>query len=171
MSDDNSDSNDNSTRSTDQNGGNGEDNGDNDVIKVKRTGTSPAVLSQLQRGRLFQQARGLGAGGTGAIVWRAQRLTALALIPLVLWFMVSVVYMSTQPRADIAAWLAYPVNAVLMALFIVIGLRHGVIGIGIVMEDYVANDTLRSFWMLLIKAAALVLGVAVIAALIVLATA
>lgn len=150
-----------------------EDNGDedsgedeDDVIKVARTPTSPALLSQLQHSRQYSQARGLGAGGTGAATFRVQRLTALALIPLVIWFAVSVVRLSTGTHAQAAAWLAWPVNAAIMALFIVIALRHAVIGLQIIFEDYVHGEGLRATCVLAVKAIALVLGVSAVAALI-----
>src|SRR5699024_335963 len=113
------------------------------VITVARTSTSPAVLTRLRQSQLFQEARGLGAGGNGVTIWRIQRLTALGLIPLTIWFVASVVNLSTAPRPDVVAWLAFPVNAGLMALYLVFALRHGVIGIQIVMEDYVRNESVR----------------------------
>jgi len=145
------------------------DNSDDGVLTVQQTETSPAVQSQLYEAQLFHEARGLGAGGTGATTFIIQRLTALALIPLTVWFVASVVYLSTAAHAEAAAWLAFPVNAGLMALYLVFALRHGVIGIQIVFEDYVRNTAMRAFWVLLIKAAAIVLGTAAIVALIVLA--
>lgn len=139
---------------------------DDGVIKVKRTSTSPALLSQLQHSRQYQQARGLGAGATGASTWLVQRTTALALIPLAIWFAVSMVRLSQGSQAAAVSWLAFPVHAVLMALFIVIALRHAVIGLQIVLEDYVSGEATRTACVLLIKAGALVTGAAAVAALI-----
>lgn len=139
---------------------------DDDVIKVKRTTTSPALLSQLRQSRQYQHARGLGAGHGGASTWLVQRTTALALVPLAIWFAVSVVRLSQGSQGAAAAWLAFPVNAVLMALFIVIALRHAVIGLQIVLEDYLRNIAARTTVVLLIKAGAIVLGAASVAALI-----
>jgi succinate dehydrogenase / fumarate reductase membrane anchor subunit len=95
-----------------------------------------------------------------------QRLTAMALIPLAIWFAVSVVRMSTASQAAAAAWLAWPVNAVIMALFIVIALRHAVIGLQIILEDYVHHEGLRAVCVLVVKAIGLLLGVGAVAALI-----
>lgn len=139
---------------------------DDDVIKVKRTSTSPALLSQLRQSRQYQRARGVGAGGTGASTWLVQRTTALALVPLAIWFAVSVVHLSQGSQAAAADWLAFPINAVLMALFIVIALRHAVIGVQIVLEDYLRHVAARTAAVLLIKAGAIVLGAASVAALI-----
>lgn len=139
--------------------------GEDDVIKVARTSTNPYLLTQLEYRRLHQQARGLGAGGTGAAIFRAQRLTALGLIPLTIWFAICIVRLSTATQAEAAQWLAFPVHAVLMALFIVITLRHGVIGVQIVLEDYV-SEGLRTGCVLLVNTFAVVMGAASVAALI-----
>lgn len=143
-----------------------EGKGDDDVIQVARTPTSPALLTELEHRREYVQAGGLGAGRTGSAVFSLQRLTALVLIPLTIWFAVSVVYMSAGTRAEAATWLAWPVNAALMGLFIVVALRHAVIGIRIIFEDYVRDVRLRGACMFCVQALALVLGVATVAALI-----
>lgn len=143
-----------------------EDDASDEVIKVARTPTSPALLSQLEHRRDYARARGLGAGHTGAATWKVQRMTALALIPLAIWFVVSVIRMSFASQAAAADWLAWPVNAAVMAVFIVIALRHAVIGIESVFEDYVDGEGLRAASVLLVKLIALVLAVASIAALI-----
>lgn len=142
----------------------GNDNED-DVIRVSRTPTNPALFIELEHARQYNRARGLGAGRTGSAVFHLQRLTALALIPLTIWFAASVVWMSTGTRTEAAAWLGGPVNAALMGVFIVIALRHAVIGIRIVFEDYMRDVRLRGVCMLGIQAIALVLGVATVVAL------
>lgn len=155
----------------DQDQGGQKESADNDsdsdeVIKVARTPTSPALLTQLEHRHDYTRARGLGAGYTGAATWRVQRLTALALIPLAIWFVVSVVRLSFADRAAAADWLAFPPNAAVMAAYIVIALRHAVVGIESVLQDYVGGEGLRAASMLLIKLIALMLAVASVAALI-----
>ncbi|NII09092.1 succinate dehydrogenase, hydrophobic membrane anchor protein [Oleiagrimonas sp. C23AA] len=149
--------------------GNDDDSGgsdDDDVIKVARTPTDPSLLSQLKHSQQFRHAKGLGSGRTGAAIWSVQRLTALALIPLAIWFAVSVVLLTHASHTDAVHWLASPVRAVLLALFIVIALRHAVIGLTIILEDYVRGYALRTACVLVLKGAALVIAAAVIAALI-----
>src|SRR5690625_5292208 len=146
--------------------GTNEDNNDDDVIHVAQTPTSAALLTQLEYNRTYSRARGLGAGHTGSAIFYLQRLTALALIPLSLWFVSGVVGLSKGTRAQDAAWLSGPIHAVLMALFIVIGLRHAVIGVRIVLEDYVRNEPWHTASVLAIQAAAWLVGAASVAALI-----
>src|SRR5699024_10657219 len=113
-----------------------DDHGDDDVIHVASTPTNPALLTQLRHARIDNEARALGAGHTGSAIFHIQRLTAMALIPLSIWFVIGLIRMATSgTQAQAAEWLSGSVQAVLMAVFIVIGLRHGVIGIRIVLED------------------------------------
>lgn len=151
----------------DQDHGTQKEKDDSDeVIKVARTPTSPALLSQLEHRNDYVRARGLGAGHSGAATWKIQRVTALALIPLAIWFVVSVVRLSFAGRAAAADWLAFPVNAAVMAVFIVVALRHAVIGIESVLADYVDGEGLRGVCVLGAKGLAAVLGIAAVAALI-----
>lgn len=148
---------------------NGDDNGDDnddDIIHVAQTPTSTALLTQLEHNRIESESRGLGAGHTGSAIFYMQRLTALALIPLTVWFVVDVVTMTTGPRAQVAAWLSGPIHAVLVALFIIIGLRHAVIGIRIILEDYVREEPWHRTCLFTTQAIALLAGAASIAALI-----
>ena len=106
-------------------------------IKVAKTETNAALLTQLYQRESFRRSKGYGASGTGSGIWRVQRLTALALIPLAIWFLVSLLVNMTGVGADPAAWLGSPIPAVLLAAFIVMALRHATIGLRVVLEDYV----------------------------------
>lgn len=142
---------------------------DDDVIHVAQTPTNPALLTQLEHNRVDNEARALGAGHTGSAIFHMQRLTALALIPLSIWFVVGVVRMvtgATGAHAQPAEWLSGPVQGVLMAIFIVIGLRHAVIGIRIVLEDYVRTEPWHTSCVRVTQAIAVLIGTASIAALI-----
>lgn len=142
------------------------DGGDSDVIEVAQTPTNPALLTQLGHNRADSEARAYGAGHTGSAIFHMQRLTALALIPLSIWFVVGIIRMTTSTRAQAADWLSGPIQAVLMALFIAIGLRHAVIGIRIILEDYVRGEPWFTACVLVSQAIAVLLGTASIAALI-----
>lgn len=144
-----------------------ENDGDDGVIEVARTPTNPALLTQLEHNRVDNEARAHGAGHTGSAIFHMQRLTALALIPLSIWFVVGVIRMVTgASHTQAAEWLSQPVQAVLMALFIVIGLRHGVIGLQIVLEDYLRVEPWHTGCVRMAQAVAILIGIASIAALI-----
>jgi len=85
----------------------------------------------------ISKVRGLGSAKSGTEhVWM-QRVTAVALVPLVIWFMASVVQMTTADYFTVRAWLASPVSAILMILFIVAGLYHLRLGLQVIVEDYI----------------------------------
>lgn len=83
------------------------------------------------------RARGLGSAKSGVGHWWLQRLTAVALIPLGLWFVWLVLHL---PHLDFAAAhrvVATPVNALLLIVFTAAMFWHGQLGLQVVIEDYV----------------------------------
>ena len=87
----------------------------------------------------------MSSKGTSTFVM--QRASAILLLPLALWFLISLVGQVGASHADMKAWLGAPVNALLMALFIVIGTFHMRIGVAEVIEDYI-HGGLRSVLMI-----------------------
>lgn len=83
------------------------------------------------------RARGLGSARRGTGAWRAERLTAIALVPLTLWLVASLVALGGADRAAFAAWLGRPLNAFLTILFLIVVFRHTALGLQVVIEDYV----------------------------------
>ena len=104
------------------------------------------------------RARGLGSAKDGVGHWWAQRLTAIALIPLVVWFAVSLVMLSGADYAMVRAWIGSPLVMVLLILTIVIGLHHGQLGMQVVIEDYVARDGWKLALIVLVKFIAVLFG-------------
>lgn len=90
------------------------------------------------------RVRGLGSAKEGTHHWWAQRVTAIALIPLTLWFVVSVLKLAGGGYADYRAWMSGPFNATAMALFIVVAFHHARLGLQVVIEDYVSSHGLRT---------------------------
>ena len=85
-------------------------------------------------------ARGRGSVRDGAGHWKLQRLTAIAGIPLGLWFIVAAVGLSGADHAAAQAWLARPLNATLMLLLILSMFWHTKLGLQVVIEDYVHHE-------------------------------
>jgi len=108
------------------------------------------------------RARGLGSAksGTGN-VW-IQRVTAVALIPLVIWFVASVVQMTSADYFTVRAWLASPVSAILMLLYIVAGLYHLRLGLQVIVEDYIHSERMKVCLQLLILYGCVIIAVAAI---------
>lgn len=110
------------------------------------------------------RVRGLGSAKEGTHHWWAQRLTALALVPLTIWFVISVIAMTGSDHAAAAAWVGSLWPAALLILTIVMTFHHGQLGLQVVIEDYVHNEALKLAMILLVKGLALVLSVVAIAA-------
>ena len=100
------------------------------------------------------RAKGLGSAKHGVGHWWAQRVTAIALIPLSLWLMVVVLTAVGAPQVEVIAWLAKPWNAVLVASLVVALFYHLQLGMQVVIEDYVHHRAMEVFLQLLVKFAA-----------------
>tara|TARA_B100002003_G_C14043879_1_gene502879 strand:- start:287 stop:682 length:396 start_codon:yes stop_codon:yes gene_type:complete len=83
------------------------------------------------------RARGLGSAKEGADHWFAQRITAIANIPLMLWLVWSMVGLKDSTYSEFTAWLAQPLNAILMILVILSTFYHAKLGSQVVTEDYI----------------------------------
>jgi len=112
----------------------------------------------------LSRARGLGSAKQGVHHWWAQRITAVALIPLVTWFAVSLIMMSGADYVVVRAWIGSPVVMVLLTLTIVIGLHHGQIGMQEVVEDYVHGEGMKLALIVLLRFIAVLFGLAAIVA-------
>jgi succinate dehydrogenase membrane anchor subunit len=112
----------------------------------------------------LSRARGLGSAKQGVHHWWAQRITAVALIPLVVWFAISLIMMSGADYAVVRAWIGSPVVMVLLTLTIVIGLHHGQLGMQEVVEDYVHSEGMKLALIVLLRFTAVFFGLAAIVA-------
>lgn len=110
------------------------------------------------------RARGLGSAKHGVGHWWAQRITAVALIPLVVWFAVSLVMLSGAEYTLVRAWIGSPLVMVLLILTIGVGLHHGQLGIQVVIEDYIRSDGLKLALIVLVKFIAALFGLGAIVA-------
>ncbi len=86
------------------------------------------------------RVRGLGSAKEGAAHWWAQRITGVALVPLCLWFVFSVVSLVGADLAAFKAWLGAHGNALLMVLFVIALFHHAQLGVHEVIEDYVHGE-------------------------------
>ena len=105
------------------------------------------------------RVRGLGSAKTGTEHWWAQRLTALALVPLCLWFVASLAAMTGADHATMKAWVDSPLVAGLLILLIVATFYHGYLGLQVVIEDYVHSEPIKLASLLAVKALSILLGV------------
>jgi succinate dehydrogenase / fumarate reductase membrane anchor subunit len=83
------------------------------------------------------RVRGLGAGGSAVVHhWWLQRVTAVANLILVLWFVFSLVRLPALDYASTVVWLRQPLVAVPMCLLIVSVFWHFRLGVQVMLEDY-----------------------------------
>lgn len=108
------------------------------------------------------RALGHGSAKGGTAHWYAQRLTAVALVLLGLWFVVSLVSLGSGDYETVAGWLRSPINSALAVLLVLVTAYHAVLGLQVVAEDYVSGKNSRAGLIVLFKfvfAVAAVIGV------------
>lgn len=110
----------------------------------------------------LSKAIGSGSAKHGFSHWWWQRVTAVALIPLLLWFIASLVSLIGQDYASVNAWLSGPVNATLMLVFVLTTLYHAQTGLQVVIEDYIHTKWLNLTVLLTVKFASVLLAVSAI---------
>ncbi len=106
------------------------------------------------------RARGLGSAKEGVQHWWAQRLTALALVPLSVWFVAGMVALAGASHAEAAAWIADPFNATLMILTLGFVAHHGQLGLQVAIEDYVHAEGRKLALLIAVKLLALLVALA-----------
>lgn len=114
------------------------------------------------------RALGLGSAKSGYHHWWAQRLTAVALVPLGLWFVFSLLGLSSMDYWAVAAWVGEPLHAVLLLLLLVSLLYHSSLGVQVVIEDYVHHGPAKVVALVAVRFAHIFLAVAGLYAVIVL---
>ena len=110
------------------------------------------------------KVRGLGSTKTGVHHWIVQRLTAIALVPLSIWFVYSVVALNGADHAAFKAWLSGHGNLVLMLSFVIALFYHAYLGLQVVVEDYVHGEAAKTASVIIIKFAAFLSGLSCILA-------
>lgn len=110
----------------------------------------------------IKKVKGLGSAHHGNSHWMAQRITAIANIPLILWAVYSVFNLQGVSYLEFTAWLASPLNSILAILFVLNTFYHASLGNQVIVEDYIANFVFRKIKLIAQKLFFIGLGVATI---------
>ncbi len=105
------------------------------------------------------RAMGLGSAKEGVQHWWAQRVSAIALVPLSLWFVSAVIKFAGADRAAFVAWVRHPLAAVFLVLLLIATFYHGALGLQVVIEDYVDDEAQRLGLIIVMRFAAILLAV------------
>jgi succinate dehydrogenase / fumarate reductase membrane anchor subunit len=89
------------------------------------------------------RARGLGSARQGTHEWWRQRVTSIALIPLIFWLAAAVVSLPYANYEQVVRWIATPWNSILILSFVIVVFYHAALGLQVVMEDYIHTDWLK----------------------------
>jgi len=89
------------------------------------------------------KARSLGSARTGVHHWWAQRLTAIGMIPLVIYLVAGLILHAGADYAAARAWLSMPFNATAALLFFAVGFYHASLGVQVIIEDYISSERRR----------------------------
>ena len=97
------------------------------------------------------RVRGLGSAKDGTHHWWAQRWTAVALVPLLVWLVFNVISLVGAPQIAVAHWMGHPVNAALLAALVAALFHHAQLGLQVVIEDYVHCEAIKVASLLAMK--------------------
>jgi succinate dehydrogenase / fumarate reductase membrane anchor subunit len=96
------------------------------------------------------QVLGLGAAKGGAHHWWLQRLTSVALIPLTIWFAVSILSLPALDHVTVIAWMSQSWTALLLILLVLVGAWHSQLGVRVVVEDYVNSNGMKTITVVIV---------------------
>lgn len=114
----------------------------------------------------YKKVKGLGSAKGGTDHWWMMRLTSVALIPLGIWFVFSLVGLVDVDLTEFADWLRSPFETTMMVLFIVFLFHHAANGMQVVYEDYIHCEKMKWFAIYGTKFACLFMAVASVVAVI-----
>lgn len=104
------------------------------------------------------KVRGLGSAKGGTHHWWMQRVSAVALIPLLVWFVASILQLIGADHATVTSWIAQPLVSGLLILLIGAGFYHLRLGLQVVIEDYVHTEMTKIALLMAISFGCIVVG-------------
>jgi len=87
---------------------------------------------------------GLGSAKSGVHHWWLQRLTSIALVPLTVWFAISLLSLPLVDHATLVLWMKQSWNSLLLILLVLVGAYHSQLGVRVVVEDYIPDAGMKT---------------------------
>jgi succinate dehydrogenase / fumarate reductase membrane anchor subunit len=106
------------------------------------------------------RAVGLGSAKEGVEHWWLQRITAVALVPLTLWFVIAVIRLVGADLDSVRDWVGNPLPAILLVLLLIATFYHASLGLQVVIEDYVHTELSKLGLLIIVRLACFALAVA-----------
>jgi succinate dehydrogenase / fumarate reductase membrane anchor subunit len=106
------------------------------------------------------RAVGLGSAKEGVEHWWLQRITAVALVPLSLWFVIAIIRLVGADVATVRDWVANPLPAILLVLLLIATFYHASLGLQVVIEDYVHAELTKLGLVIIVRLACFAFAVA-----------
>ena len=118
-----------------------------------------SCLKYCREFKLLEKVKKMQSKSHGVVHWKLQRISAIAMIPLVIWFVSSLTFSLINSYDQSVAWLQNPLNATGLVLLFGTLYFHAASGLQVVIEDYVHNEGLKIMSLILIKLLSILLGV------------
>jgi succinate dehydrogenase / fumarate reductase, membrane anchor subunit len=106
------------------------------------------------------RAIGLGSAKEGVEHWWMQRITAVALVPLTLWFAIAVIGLAGADLETVQNWVSRPLPAILLVLVLIASFYHMSLGLQVVVEDYVHTELAKLGIVIIVRLLCFALAVA-----------
>lgn len=108
----------------------------------------------------LSRVRGLGSAKEGTHHFWYQRITAVVMVPLLVWLLSSLVMMTSMTHENIVTWLSSPINALLLLTLIIAAFYHAQLGVQVVIEDYIHTEWQKVSSIILVKFLTFLAGMA-----------
>ena len=118
-----------------------------------------SCLNYFRELKFLEKVKKMQSKSHGVAHWKLQRISAIAMIPLVIWFVSSLTFSLINSYDQSVAWLQNPLNATGLVLLFGTLYFHAASGLQVVIEDYVHNEGLKIMSLILIKLLSILLGV------------
>jgi succinate dehydrogenase / fumarate reductase membrane anchor subunit len=106
------------------------------------------------------QVTGMGPAKQGVHHWWMQRLSSVALVPLTVWFVVSLLSLPALDHATVVVWMGQSWTALLLMLLVLVATWHSQLGVQVVVEDYVHGAGAKLVTLVLIRFAHVLIAAA-----------